>query len=690
MTQNIPEDIVRMHAQLCDEIRGHDARYYQKDAPTISDAAYDTLRVQLLALEAAHPVLVTADSPSQRVGASAVDGFGKVRHSLPMLSLGNVFSSNDVEEFIERVKRFLGLIETDVVAFVVEPKIDGLSFSARYEKGRLVYAATRGDGEVGEDITANMRAIRGFPHLLSHAPDVLEVRGEVFMRKEDFAALNVVRMHAGEPVFANPRNAAAGSLRQLDASVTASRNLSYFVYAWGEMSQLTAQTQFDTVKHLAALGFLINDAMRCVDSLDAVLAYYGDIEAKRAQLDYDIDGVVYKVNRLDLQQRLGFVARAPRWAVAHKFPAERAQTVIEAIDIQVGRTGALTPVARLTPVTVGGVVVSNATLHNADEIARKDIRVGDTVLVQRAGDVIPQVVEVLHALRPEGAAAYVFPKRCPVCESEVAREEGEVVVRCTGGLVCAAQALERLKHFVARDAFDIEGLGERNLQSFFEEGLVKTPVDIFTLEARDNASLTKLRFREGWKEKSVANLFAAIDKARAQPLSRVLFGLGIRHIGQETAKLLARHYTSMESLQRAMIAAQDAQSPEWAELMTIDGIGPKVAHALVQFFHEPHNATFVAELMTHITLLPEIQRVVDSPVAGKIVVFTGSLESMTRDEAKAQAEMLGAKVASSVSGKTDFLIAGADAGSKRTKAEAMGVKVLSEEEWRAMMTRDDA
>lgn len=681
------EDAAREHACLCEEIAAHDVRYYQKDAPTLSDAAYDGLRARLLALEAAYPELVTPESPSQRVGAAVAEGFGKVMHTVPMLSLSNLFSREDAEEFLERVRRFLGLAQDEPVTLVAEPKIDGLSFSARYEKGVLVVAATRGDGEVGEDITANIRTLGGFPQRLAgNVPDILEVRGEVFMRKEDFAALNAAREAVGEPVFANPRNAAAGALRQLDASITASRRLSYFVYAWGAMSAPVAATQFETVKTFGTLGFATNDAMQVVDSLEALLAYYAAIEAQRASLPYDIDGVVYKVNRLDWQQRLGFVARAPRWAVAHKFPAEQAQTIIEAIDIQVGRTGALTPVARLKPVTVGGVVVSNATLHNEDEIRRKDIRVGDTVVVQRAGDVIPQVVAVKEELRPEGTKAYDFPDHCPACGSEAVREEGEAAKRCTGGLICPAQAVERLKHFVARDAFDIEGLGERNLQSFFDEGLIRTPVDIFTFEARDNASLSKLRFREGWKEKSVANLFAAIGKSRTQPLSRFLYALGIRHTGQEMAKLLARHYGTFGTLQDAMLEAQDDTSPAWQELLNIDGVGKKVAKTLVQFFHEEHNRTFLAELLPHIVFVAEAKRTHDSPVSGKVVVFTGTLTTMTRDEAKAQAEALGAKVASSVSGKTDYLIAGEDAGSKRTKAETLGVQCLSEEEWRRMVS----
>lgn len=690
MTQDVarlaPEDAAHEHARLAAAIHAHDARYYRESAPSISDAEYDALRMRLLAIEARYPELATPDSPSQRVGAAIAEGFGKVPHRVPMLSLANVFTREDVEEFLERVRRFLALGAEDALELTAEPKIDGLSFSARYENGALAVAATRGDGEVGEDITANIRTIKGFPtRLTGEAPEVLEVRGEVFMRKEYFAALNAARVKAGEPLFANPRNAAAGSLRQLDASITASRKLSYFVYAWGEVSHSVAPTQYDMVKRFADFGLVVNDAMAIVDSLDAIMRYYTEIEAARAMLAYDIDGVVYKVNRLDWQQRLGQVARAPRWAVAHKFPAEQAQTIVDAIDIQVGRTGALTPVARLRPVTVGGVVVSNATLHNEDEIRRKDIRMGDTVIVQRAGDVIPQVVGVKTELRPEGAAEYLFPDHCPACGSEAVREEGEAVRRCTGGLICPAQAVERLRHFVSRDAFDIEGLGERNLQSFFDDGLIRSPVDIFTFEARDDEGLTKLRFREGWKEKSVANLFAAIEKSRRQPLSRFLYALGIRHIGQETAKLLARHYSTFEVLQTAMHEAQEENSAAWTELLNIDGVGAKVAGTLVQFFHEEHNRILLSELVPHIRFVEEAKRTDDSPVTGKTVVFTGTLVTMTRDEAKAQAEALGAKVASSVSGKTDYVIAGADAGSKLAKAHALGVAVMSEEEWRALV-----
>lgn len=684
LTQEEAEALV---GKLRERLRAFRRTYEQKGITLVPDYQNDEEHLLLEKIETRFPLLRRADSPTQTVGFEPAEGFGKVQHRVPMLSLANVFTREDVEEFLERVRRFLALGTEATLELTAEPKIDGLSFSARYEKGILAVAATRGDGEMGEDITANIRTLKDFPVQLSGAvPDILEVRGEVFMRKEDFSALNAARANAGEPLFANPRNAAAGALRQLDASITASRKLSYFVYAWGEVSHPVASTQYDTVKRFADFGFVVNDAMERVDSLDALMAYYSEVEASRALLSYDIDGVVYKVNRLDWQQRLGQVARAPRWAVAHKFPAEQAQTIIDAIEVQVGRTGALTPVARLKPVTVGGVVVSNATLHNEDEIRRKDIRVGDTVIVQRAGDVIPQVVKVITEGRPAEAQEYVFPDHCPACGSEAVREEGEAVRRCTGGLICPAQAVERLKHFVSRDAFDIEGLGERNLQSFFDDGLIRSPVDIFTFEARDDASLTKLRFREGWKEKSVANLFAAIETSRRQPLSRFLYALGIRHIGQGTAKLLARHYGTFEALQVAMHDAQEPSSAAWLELLNIDGIGKKVATALVQFFHEEHNRALLAELVPHIRFVEEAMRVSDSPVAGKSVVFTGTLVTMTRDEAKAQAEALGAKVASSVSGKTDYVVAGADAGSKLAKAQALGVAVLSEEEWRILVS----
>ena len=664
-------------AQLSREIAAHDVRYHQQDAPTISDAEYDALRARLNALEAQFPELVTVDSPSRKVGAAPSEKFSKVTHAVPMLSLANAFSREDVEEFFSRVRRFLDMPADAEIAMVCEPKIDGLSFSARYEHGALKVAATRGDGEVGEDITANIVRIEGFPTTIANAPAVLEVRGEVYMKKADFAALNNAREAAGEPLFANPRNAAAGSLRQLDAAITASRKLSYFVYGWGELSTPLAETQSGTVHALSERGFVTNTAMQVCHSVDALMDNYQRTMDTRAQLAYDIDGIVYKVDRLDFQQRLGFVARAPRWAMAHKFPAEQAVTVVEAIDIQVGRTGVLTPVARLLPVNVGGVMVSNATLHNADEIARKDVRVGDTIIIQRAGDVIPQVVGVKQELA-RGAAPYVFPDTCPVCGAHAVREEGEVATRCTGGLTCAAQAVERLRHFVARDALDIDGLGEKQIAAFFEEGAIRAPQDIFTLAARDAQSLAPLRNRKGWGEQSASKLFEAIEKARTPTLPRFLYALGIRHIGEETAKLLARHFGTFAGVKEA--------SRE--ELLSIDGIGETVVDALADFFNEPHNAEMLVALLAQVTPQPYMHKVTASAVTGKTVVFTGTLEKLGRKEAKSQAEALGAKVASAVSKKTDYVIAGADSGSKLKAAKELGVAVLTEQEWLTLIGDD--
>lgn len=656
-------------SRLSRDIAEHDTRYYQQDAPTISDAEYDRLRTRLTELEAQFPELVMVDSPNQRVGAAPSERFKKVTHSQPMLSLGNAFSEEDVAEFFDRVRRFFKLDPTAPVDMVCEPKIDGLSFSARYENGELVVAATRGDGEVGEDITANIRTLNDFPTHIKTDLAVLEVRGEVYMKKADFAALNKAREAEGEPLFANPRNAAAGSLRQLDPSITASRNLSYFVYAFGEMSKRLAETQFGSVTVLSSMGFIVNPRMSKCSDVHTIMERYHELAAERASLPYDIDGIVYKVNTIEWQERMGQVARSPRWAIAHKFPAEQAITTVEAIDIQVGRTGSLTPVARLTPVNVGGVMVSNATLHNADEIARLGVRVGDVVVIQRAGDVIPQVVEVKE--RQPGAEPYVFPDRCPVCGSHAVREDGEVAIRCTGGLTCAAQAVERLRHFVARDAMDIDGMGERQIAAFFEEGLIRSPQDIFTLEARDATSLAPLRKRKGWGEQSAGNLFAAIEKARSTTLPRFIYALGIRHIGEETAKLLAKHFGTFDAVQNATRE----------ELLSIDGIGETVADALAEFFAEPHNTDMLAQLLPQLTIAPYAHKVTESAVTGKTVVFTGTLEKLGRKEAKSQAEALGAKVASSVSKKTDYVIAGADAGSKLKDATALGVKVLSEQEW---------
>jgi DNA ligase (NAD+) len=706
-------------ARLAAEIAHHDQLYYQSDAPEISDAEYDELRRRNDAIEARFPDLVRADSPSLRVGAAASETFAKVRHRVPMLSLGNAFDDEELAEFAARVRRFLSLKPDEPLAFTAEPKIDGLSISLRYENGLFVEAATRGDGAEGENVTANVKTIRDIPKKLKGAnvPAVSEVRGEIYMGHADFAALNAAQTASGGKVFANPRNAAAGSLRQLDSTITAARPLRFFAYAWGEMSDMPADTQQGMVEAFAQWGLPVNPLMQICESAEELLAFYREIGERRASLGYDIDGVVYKVNRLDLQARLGFVSRSPRWAIAHKFPAEQAVTVLRDIEIQVGRTGSLTPVAKLEPVTVGGVVVSNATLHNEDEIARKDIRIGDTVVVQRAGDVIPQIVRVIEEKRPPSAVPFLFPKICPVCGSHAVREADEapgngevtsgagevasgagevasgasgvasgagVIRRCTGGLICPAQAKERLKHFVSRLAFDIEGLGEEKIETFFEEELIRRPADIFTLEARDKASLTQLKNRKGMGAKSVEKLFRAIDARRTIGLDRFIFALGIRHVGETTAKDLAKAYQTFEALRSAVEAAVRGgkESEAYAEIDAIEGIGETVVDALVDFFSEPHNVEALDDLLSHVTVTPfERLAAVSSPVTGKTVVFTGKLERVGRGEAKAQAERLGAKVAGSVSAKTDYVIAGADAGSKLTNAQKLGVAVLTEDEW---------
>jgi DNA ligase (NAD+) len=682
--------------RLAEEIAHHDRLYYQSDAPEISDADYDALRRRNEAIEARFPELMRADSPSHKVGAPVLETFAKVRHRVPMLSLGNAFDDADVTEFAARVRRFLSLGADDALAFTAEPKIDGLSISLRYEKGHLVGAATRGDGSEGENVTANVMTIREIPHKLKGkgVPGVAEVRGEIYMGHADFAALNAAQAESGGKVFANPRNAAAGSLRQLDAAITASRPLRFFAYAWGEMSDMPAETQEGVVEAFGRWGLPINPLMRLTASAEEMLAFYAEIGARRASLGYDIDGVVYKVNRLDLQERLGFVSRSPRWAIAHKFPAEQATTILRDIEIQVGRTGSLTPVAKLEPVTVGGVVVSNATLHNEDEIARKDIRIGDTVVVQRAGDVIPQIVRVIAEKRPESAKPFKFPKTCPVCGSHAVREADEtpgaggVVRRCTGGLICPAQAKERLKHFVSRLAFDIEGLGEEKIELFFEDGLIKTPADIFTLEEQDKKSLKRLKDRKGFGAKSVEKLFHAIETRRTIPLDRFIFALGIRHVGETTAKDLARAYRTLDAFLDAARAAAKAgkESEAYADIDAIEGIGETVVDALVDFFQEPHNVAALDDLLGHLEVTPyERPQAVASPITGKTVVFTGTLERFSRNEAKATAERLGAKVSGSVSGKTDYLVAGADAGSKLAKAREAGVTVLTEDEWLALI-----
>ena len=670
------------HARLGAEIAGHDKRYYQEDAPSVSDAEYDDLRRRYQALEAAFPELADADSLSRKVGAAPAEKFAKVRHAVPMLSLGNIFADEEVEEFCARVRRFLGLRDDAPLAMTAEPKIDGLSCTLRYEDGELAQAATRGDGYEGEDVTANVRTMKAIPSRLTGAPRIFEARGEVYMRLSDFAALNARQAEAGKPTFANPRNFAAGSLRQLDPRITASRPLAFFAYAWGEVSEPFAATQFEAIEAMGRFGLPTNPLTKLCRSAAELIAHYHAIEAERASLGYDIDGVVYKVDDLALQQRLGFVSRSPRWATAHKFPAERATTVLEAIEIQVGRTGALTPVAKLKPVTVGGVVVSNATLHNEDEIARKDIRIGDTVVIQRAGDVIPQVVEVVLEKRPDGSEPFQFPKTCPACGSAALREidektgEADVVRRCTGHLVCPAQAVEGLKHFASRNAFDIEGLGDKQIELFFKEGLVRTPADIFTLSARDGQGRPPLRDWEGFGETSVRNLFDAIDARRTIALNRFLFALGIRHVGETNARRLARHYGDWETFRAAARAADAAE-----ELGSVEGIGPVVAETVADFFAEPRNEAALDALLHEVTVEPMEAVAAGHPLAGKTIVFTGSLERMTRDEAKAMAERLGAKVSGSISGKTDLVVAGPGAGSKLAKARELGVETIDEEEW---------
>ncbi len=670
------------HAKLGAEIAEHDQRYYGEDAPTVSDAEYDELRRRYTELEAEYPELAGAKSLSRKVGAPPSEKFKKVRHAVPMLSLGNIFAEEEVEEFCARVRRFLGMPASAPLAFVAEPKIDGLSCNLRYENGELVQAATRGDGYQGEDVTPNVRTMQAIPNRLNRAPRIFEARGEVFMRHADFAALNARRAEKGRPVYANPRNFAAGSLRQLDAGVTASRPLDFFAYAWGEVSEPFANTQLEAIDAMRRFGLPTNPLTKLCRSAAEMLARYRDIEAERASLGYDIDGVVYKVDDLALQQRLGFVSRSPRWAVAHKFPAERAMTVLEAIEIQVGRTGALTPVAKLKPVTVGGVVVANATLHNEDEIARKDVRIGDTVVVQRAGDVIPQILEVVLDKRRPGAHPYKFPETCPVCGSAALREidektgEADVVRRCTGHLVCPAQAVEGLKHFSSRNAFDIEGLGDKQIELFFKEGLIRTPADIFTLSARDGQGRPPLREWEGFGETSVRNLFNAIDVRRTIPLNRFLYALGVRHVGETNARRLARHFGDWDHFRAAARAPNAAE-----ELAGVGGIGPVVAEAIADFFAEQRNEAALDALLKEVTVEPMPAMAAGHPLAGQTIVFTGSLELMTRDEAKAVAERLGAKVSGSISAKTNLVVAGPGAGSKLTKARELGVETIDEEEW---------
>ena len=765
--------------RLAHDIQRHDALYYRQDAPEISDAAYDALRLRNSEIEARFPDFVRADSPTHRVGAAPAEKFGKVRHAVPMLSLGNAFAEEAVVDYVQRVRRFLNLKTADGLVFTAEPKIDGLSISLRYEKGRLVAAATRGDGAEGENVTANIRTIREIPHALmgTDIPGVIDVRGEIYLGHEDFRRLNAGQEAAGEKVFANPRNAAAGSLRQLDSTITAKRPLRFFAYTWGQASTLPASTQTGVVAAYKSWGLPTNPLMRGCNGAAELMAYYREIGETRASLGYDIDGVVYKVDSIELQNRLGFVSRSPRWAIAHKFPAEQATTILRAIEIQVGRTGALTPVAKLDPVTVGGVVVANASLHNEDEIARKDVRVGDTVIVQRAGDVIPQVVGVVAEKRQPEAVPYAYPQVCPVCGSAAAREiddatgDADVVRRCTGGLVCGAQAKERLKHFASRNALDIEGLGDEKIELFFDEGLIRTPADIFTLEARDKKSNAPLAARKGFGARSVENLMTAIDQRRTAPLDRLIFALGIRHVGETTARDLAKAFLTWDGFRAAVdraiagqpgrpwrrfvglpgvgektaeaavraiaaepsklragdlfdtaqlagliarhriappraaaaladafgndadaliteatAAAQQMPGEGYLELASLSGIGEVVTDALADFFKERHNTDAVAALLAEIKVEPFVRPVATaSAVTGKTVVFTGTLSKLGRNEAKAQAERLGAKVAGSVSKKTDYVIAGEDAGSKLTKAQELGVKVLTEDEWLALI-----
>jgi DNA ligase (NAD+) len=671
-------------ARLARAIAESDKLYYREDAPKLFDYQYDDLRKRNAEIEARFPELVRPDSPSLRVGAKPSEKFGKVRHDVPMLSLDNAFADADVEEFCGRIRRFLGLDAAAELAFVAEPKIDGLSANLRYENGIFVQGATRGDGAEGEDITENLRTLKDVPLSIAGAPAVLDVRGEVYMTHADFAALNARAEAEGDKVFANPRNAAAGSLRQLDPKITAARSLRFFAYAWGEVSDMPAATHWGMLQAFKRFGFVVNEEIRRCTNAAALIAFYQALGEKRAHLGYDIDGVVYKIDDLELQRRLGFIARSPRWAIAHKFPAEQVETVVEAIEIQVGRTGKLTPVAKLTPVTVGGVVVSNATLHNEDEIARKDVRVGDTVVVQRAGDVIPQIVRVIAEKRPEGAPPFAFPQVCPVCGSHAVREvddktgKMDVDKRCTGGLICPAQAVERLKYFVSRNCFDIEGLGEKHIAAFYQEGLIREPADIFRLKQTHGAEIAA---REGWGEQSAQNLFEAIDRRRAIPLDRFLNALGIRHVGETTAKLIARNFHTLDALTAAMASEHAA-----TDLIAIEGVGETVADSLKDFFDEPHNRQLLEHLCAEVSVTEVVAPVATgSPVAGKTVVFTGSLEKMTRAEAKARAESLGAKVASSVSKKTDLVVAGPGAGSKLADAQKFGVAIKTEDEWLEMI-----
>lgn len=679
------------YEQLIERIRYHDEKYHRDDAPEITDAEYDALRRQLVAIESEHPDWVSASSPSKSVGAKTSEKFGKITHRTPMLSLGNLFSNDDVVDFFDRLRRFLGLPDTASIDLCAEPKIDGLSCSLVYEKGVLVHAATRGDGFTGEDITANVRTMRDIPQKLSgpDIPDTIDIRGEVYMRKDDFLKLNDAEISAGRDPFANPRNAAAGSLRQLDPSITATRPLKFFAYAVGDHRALNVSSQQQVRDTLKKFGFIIPEPSKHVGTVDETIAFYEHVMRDRAGLPFDIDGVVYKVNDIALQDRLGFVARAPRWATAHKFPAEQARTTLRNITIQVGRTGVLTPVAELDPINVGGVLVSRATLHNEDEIARKDIRVGDTVIIQRAGDVIPQVVSVDINARPVGTTPFIMPDHCPACGSAAHRSPDMVARRCTGGLICPAQAVLRLTHFVSRLTFDIEGMGEKIVAEFFDTGLIKTPVDIFTLEERDKTSLEKIKNKPGWGDQSVTNLWRAIDERRRIPLARFIYALGIFQIGEATAQKLSSIYPTIDHWITLINRARDNDATLIPEFIAIEGIGPSMADDIVAFLSEPHNQDLIHALLRHITVLPHVApQTTQTPLSGKTIVFTGTLPTLSRAEGKARAERAGAKVASSVSSKTDYVVAGDDAGSKLKNAQELGVAVISEDEFLKMISAD--
>ena len=686
-TPRAPKDLTPIEAAaemaaLAKQIAQHDLFYHQQDKPEISDAEYDALRKRYKALHEAFPHLAPTDDPEKKVGAAPATGFSKVSHATPMLSLNNAFTDEDITDFVTRIRRFLQLPDEAGLAFMTEPKIDGLSASLRYENGKLVQAATRGDGVTGENITTNVRTIKSVPHLLNKPfPGIVEVRGEIFLNRKDFAAINKVREAEGEPLFANPRNAAAGSVRQLDSNITASRPLAFFGYSLGEIQGEEPKSQQELRRQLKHWGFTLNEPARLCEKTDEILAYYHEIETTRHTLPFDIDGVVYKLDRKDWQERLGFVSRAPRWAIAHKFAAEQAETKLHKINIQVGRTGALTPVAELEPVNVGGVMVSRATLHNEDEIQRKDIREGDVVRIQRAGDVIPQVLEVDLKQRPQNAKSYKFPDHCPECNSLAVREEGMAVRRCTGGLICPAQAVERLIHFVSRNALNIEGLGDQRVRELWQDEILHSPADIFRLHKHHTA----LEQREGWGEKSAGKLLAAIEARRTMPLDRFIYALGIRQVGEATAKLLARHYRNLQNWCDAMIAAQKEDSDAWNDLNSIDQIGPLVARDIVAFFTEKHNRDILKNLASELTIEEYKSIGGNKPLAGKTIVFTGTMASMGRSEAKAKAESLGATVVGSVSKKTDFVVVGEDAGSKAAKARELGVQVLSENDWQKLV-----